>query len=460
MTALLQLVYTADLQADQDTLNLLDYQFGFQLSENGWTPKVAVGNAENVIETITLRIGGASQDIIAARIQVLEDWIMRVYWAATQPNREFQVWLRVKDTSETNPRQAQILEMSAISLDTRPAFDYDQRDSSGLFKIQTYVLTIRRSAFWEPIDETPLPSAALSIDSMGGYKVLSPSIYGDVPARVCRVFILTSGAGTQTKVWIGFRTSNWGILANFKPVWDLSLAGTLDADTTVVADAGAYNGATSLQCTFATNTFKERVRISVGDVTADYADQRGDFVVLLRMRSSDASTFKVRISSGFENGTGFRVLQSLIVSGTSYQLFEMGALGIPPSELPNSINSSCAIRIEAVRLTGGGNLHFDCLQFIPYTDGFAKVLNGIITLATDEYVVIIDRIKDVVAANVKAGAPSDIINLTTARWSMPANNEAPYIVLAAQRATSQVLTDEIDFVAYVKTRWRTMRGNE
>lgn len=471
MTALLQLVYTADLQADQDTLNLLDYQFGFQLAENGWTPKVPVAGNDNLIETITLYIQATSQDLIAQALHTLDDWIERVNFSH-EPSSKYQVWLRAKDTNESYSRQAMVLEMSGVLLEAHPAFNFDQRNSAGVYQVQPYVLTIRRTPFWEETAE--YAATTTDINTLGGAAALSKSYAGDVPARIGRTIIENSSGGVLelTDVWYGFRSSRWGTLANFVPVWNLKDASYLkniahgDAfnDTVTAADATAKSGTKIVTDFTGGATMISRARISIDDITANEQDQRGQYTVLMRAKMSDTSVALTRIQDGYVNGVQRRNLPIVKVQGTSWLMYEMGNIHLPATAFlfPDFLIKNSAIILQAQRLSGAGNLQVDCFVLIPNAEGFVRIANTSIIQTGNIWALIQVRADGITQAYNSDGAdrPADINRIAPLNYSIPANNEAPYVIVVAQRATAQDKDDTFAFRLSTFRRWRTLRGSE
>ena len=78
MTDLLTLTWASDNEADQDTLNLLGFISGLELANNGWIPQIAPIGAQEVTETLTFYSRALSHDAMAARLQLLDDWITRI----------------------------------------------------------------------------------------------------------------------------------------------------------------------------------------------------------------------------------------------------------------------------------------------------------------------------------------------------------------------------------------------
>lgn len=451
-----KLTWAADGEADEATLNLLDFVQGLTLAEGGWVPQVAVGDQSTVTETMTFRAQAMSHDQLAGYVQVLDDWIIKIGWSLDFTQKQF-VWLSARWKSETNIRRAVVYSLSYSLGNEASPFGVYVRDDSF---VPTLTIVIVRGAYWEDITQTQISLANVDVTGGMGYLALIGNYVavGDVPARIGSIGLTTANA--KRYMWVGFRASRNGILANFKSYWDLKDASYLfstSSDTVTAADATTRNGVTRVQTIFAGGaTLLNRISIKTSDVTANYIDQRGSFICLLRAKMSDASIARVRASSGFaNNSTSYFVNPRVTVQGTSWFLYNLGVIRIPaiPREL-SSIVQIAAINIDAERVSGSGNLHYDCLILIPYNDSYLETDVGIDSLAAvvktlPDFVTTAYNITDVRESAINASG-----------WSLPANNEAPLIVYAAQSSTAHTLGHTATIVAGIVPRWRTLRGNE
>lgn len=463
MAALLKLVYTADFQADQASLDLLDFASGFTLAENGWIPKVATGNQESIIETLTLYVSGQTQDNIASSIHTLEDWIKKVNFSHDSV-APYQVWLRAQDTFETLPRQAMVLEMSGLILDPHPTLNFDVKLSNNNYMVTQYVLTIRRTPFWE--DTSGHVTSLTGINCIGGSSVLGASIYGDVPARLRGNEFVPQADGTAyyQNYWAGFRTSRFGVLANFKSVWSLDLSSTLSADTTVAADATAYDG-NKLTCAFTTTAADAlRSSITLTDISAVPADNRGNYTVLLRAKTDSGST-TVNAYIKYGIGTGQVKRTPITISGTTWKFYEVGTIAIPASNLPLITGldfSNMGVSLYLQRTSVAGTIDLDCYVMIPIDEAsikgtFSDQYNHPYTLVTS---VRADGLTTSFGYFITNGVMKIPAEVKLNQWSIPVNNEAPLLVFAAQgNAAGSVKGKTLLWDCSYVPRYRSLRGN-
>lgn len=460
---IIKLTYAPDGEVDQAELNLLDFVQGITLAEGGWVPQIATGDQATVTETLTFRAKATSHDDFASRItQILDDWKIKIAWSQDYTQRQF-VWLNARWKSETNIRRAVVYKLDYSFGNESSPFGVYVRDDSFA---PTLTIVIVRGAYWESPDQVLLANS-VNINMTGGTDLLEASgidyvVVGDVPSRIYDTFFLYSAS--LRYVWAGFRASRNGVLANFVPAWDLFHASYLlatSSDTVVAADATTRNGVSAVFITFAsTAALATRVRINVADITANKEDQRGTYVCLMRARIP-SGTARARISSGFGNASysnAYFINPRVTISGSSWFLYNMGILRLPAINRQaggfNDVMAQAAVIIDAERVTGSSNLVLDCLILIPYNDAYMEFDTGNNSADASVYVN---------ADFTTAAYDSNTIQAASIQqnaWGMPANNEAPLLVLAGQTATAHVLTTTTALSAFVTPRWRTLRGNE
>lgn len=311
-----------------------------------------------------------------------------------------------------------------------------------------------------------------SINTIGGTSVLAETINGDVPARLASLKVSADAAtGNYTDFWAGWKTSRFGTVANFVPVWPLYKGIPIDADTSEVADATAYDGTKVTTSFSADPTLIERDEVVlVNVVPTNYNDQRGTYQILLRAKMSDTSVARVKMAYGLRSGG---VIQSpvfrsrQVISGTAWSLYELGTAKMPPSRIPTGYDfRNLTFGLYAERISGAGSLDMDCLILIPIDDsgikftssssisGSSGQMGEVFTLASGELYA---------TAHFSSGqtiysvVPKPQGNVP---WSLPANAEAPLLVIAANDATTGAIKGKTLDVTYTYIpRWRTLRGN-
>lgn len=461
MSDLLTLTWASDNEADQDTFNLLDFAQGLTISDGGWIPATMSDDQVTCTETMTFFVMGLSHDQIAGFTQKLDDWKLRVKWSHN-PTQRRVVWLNARWKSETNTRRAMVWSLN-YSLGDSPVAPF-LRDTNFMSSL---MIVIERG-WWEEL--TPSQAFIPTMLTIGGKHILrnsidtiDQSVTGDVPARIVGWLTAKTGNALES-FWYGFRSSYFGSLANFVSLWELELSNYLLAtstDTAIVADATASAG-NKITTTFAAGaSLTVRARIRAADVTANYEDQRGLFICLMRAKMSDASIARVRAASGFYSGSvssPYIVNPRVTVQGTSWYLYDLGTIRLPAIDdkrlfTPDPTMAYAGIELSAERVSGSGNLEMDCLMLIPINDAFIHVNFG-----TDQDDIGI-RVNP--AGYISSGGAifkQGDINLID--WSLPANSEAPLVVFTGQRVSSHTLTDGVTTSILYVRRWRTLRGTE
>ncbi len=453
----LDLVVRPDLGSDVDVFSILDWL----KIPDGWSQAAADGDMP-VDEVMTIHIPGDDHDGLAENVLALDNEIKKITWAQN-PRQINGVWLRVQLKNETNQRQAFLLKGK------RGPARVTSAAILGSF-LHQYPLGLTRMPGWEATSF--VTEDHTGIDCLGGMHALSTVTSGDLPGRIASIRFYPEGSASLNRFYAGFRTSTYGVAANFQPVWSLHLgqASSRSADTTEEADGDAYDD-TRLTVDFSsTTTLARRVIVDVQDVTAHSGDQCGLYHVLLRACMSDASTANVRIGFGFDDrstptirNVTYRQLQ--LVSGTAYTLYEMGSVALPTEPLETVISmANMAIQIDAQRVTGNGDLHIDCLILIPADEGFvsASSLNNLGSSSVGNITRLPNgRLKGVINRG-GYGLPDretiDVFALSEDNWCLPVNDEAPYLILAAQGSAGSVKGDTAAIVMQYCTRYSTLRG--
>jgi hypothetical protein len=477
MAATLALVRREDDSAsDVDSVSLLGYTDGVELATNGWRPRVAGLEEEEVEETLALRIRGSSHNNLATKVQALDGKLKQIadYFGGVE---QYGVWLRAQLSGEGKARQAFLFGARREVLTA--AFGPELNNH---YQINEYTLVLKRRPWWEPIDPdaytvvTPLNGIGGSGSYVSGLAGTSETtIVGDLPARIYKLELgADSGNGPFYKFWIGFRSSRLGTPANFAPVWSLRLGTSVSADTTVGttnassndpdASDGAKDGYKAV-CTFATTTaLAARVKVRVQDVAATYPnDQRGTFLVLLRAKTTSTAVCRARLADAFYSAATFKARARVVISSTYWNYYEMGVVTIPSPERDYSLSAdpgyaylkTYTLRVDAERVSGSGNLDMDCLVLIPqegfvYVDGGNVSVLGGNLIAGEEpngafYCVQTDLI------NPYRGGTVKIVN------GLPTGSGIA--VLAGQRETRSFKTDACFMLVYFYNRWMTLRGN-
>lgn len=393
MAEKLELVRGYDFRPDAGTVSLLDYQHGVSVAYDGWTPKTELQKDGLIHEAITLRITGSDIDDLASNMQSLQQRIYDVQQYTATPSEPNGVWLRVQMYGESNPRQSWVSDMKLEAASS--AYETSLRvGSAPLWREHT--LGISRMPWWEAT--TPGTFTAGSVRVVGGTVGFS-AIAGDMPARIAEVYI-THTSGTLIvpggQVWIGFRTSRYGIPGSFVPWWSFGKppypyggqVGYIPGGGSVVGDSLAYSGGSAIEfqpsvVAYQPNQFVAGMMIV--SQTAAASEQRGDYLVLCRARVTGSSDqWLLQLQAGWGNEWYYpaealgnpeekvfphaKILPRVWLDyWATYRLYEMGIVSIPPDArlVDQRSLESYGLMLYAERIAGSGKLHIDGLVLIP-----------------------------------------------------------------------------------------------
>ncbi len=364
-----------------------------------WRPRAGTpgrgADAPPVIEVIDLKIDRASHDNLATSMQALE--LMRVYASRYMHDATFgtPVWLHASMTNETGERRALV---RRIDMEWRS----EQMTASGPPGSNEVLLRlyVEREPWWETTAERTFPEkseasgAALIYDHTGaGLVQAAHDIVGDVPARAGGFRIYTDGSGVQVgRLWMGWRsTTKHPAIANFVPIWECEdgTAGTdaahaTDGGNTASPIDGAGNDHTEVTPDPGTPGWAERLAFKLSDITANYDDNFGDFLWLLRAKVDAACTWEIQLRWGYDALPDDDHVRGPIVeiSNTSWDFLEQGRMVIPLRNLQvyvssvwaDSLDQDYDVQVWARRTAGsaGDSLFLDCLCLIPLDEGWAK----------------------------------------------------------------------------------------
>ena len=467
MAAQVKLVRRRDFGSDISSLSLFNYEDGFSLTRDGWIQAVARDGDMRTSEAMTLRVEASSHDDLASTLQALDDKLREVAWYNDAAER-YGVWLRAQLPDETEARQALITQAGGEI--GSPVLAPPLSPGNAL---RQYHLALERIPFWEATSHITFNVDYVNCTGGQAYYVTTDppgEIYGDVPARLASLsFKGRSGGGTLYEFWLGFRTDRFGVRGNFAPVWECE-DGSLDNDTTSVADATAHGGYKA-ECTFdGSAAMLERATVAIEDVTTNYADQRGSFIVLLRAKVDSGTTCRVRLFDGFESTAAlgvdaqWRSQQRVIVDSTSWLLHPLGTIDIPPSGdciLSDSLRHF-ALMVKAERTAGSDSLHLDSLILIPQGEGAVYAGGGGVQYSVpgDPRPIKIRHYADgpIAAWAYYQNMPIVTANVEPHKYGLPVG--IGDLVLAGQGASSHTLTDAVDIELQIYPRYRTLRGAE
>ena len=349
--------------------------------EDSWSPVVST-TGNDVIETMPIAIHGNSDDNQAASLRELhrlQDSVL-FFNEETSAGIGSIVWLVWQTEGETNARRRLVKSLD-IAFDNSLWFTCGHGEVASELRV---ILTMRVAPWWEATTSNFYTQSGL-YPTGDTFNYGAPG--GDAPGRVDEIRLsghVYTGATDLVKFWYGFRSERkHGGIANFITRWEIE-DGAGGTDTAAVTEAGASPDMSANNCletTFATDaTMIKRGYVILDNVTANYTDNYGRFVVLLRAKVDAATTATARIDYAiYENvaiidGTLLEG-QFLTFSNTSWQMYDTGLVVQIPAgnaRIQDAVDVArlCGFNLYARRDVGAGSLFLDCLILIPIDEYF------------------------------------------------------------------------------------------
>lgn len=464
---------TFNLQCDGTTINLINTA-GWHILDPGWVPKIALAD-EPVQEAVRIFSNFATQDALATALIALNNMRRDAARYLRDRTEAHPVWLYDQLVSETNQRRAAVRHMALKQL-TEAHGTGPMGDMIGAQPY--YSLAIERQPYWESASDQNATTTNLS--ALGGSLALS-GLDGDAPGRLYSLKIASSLARTFKAGWFGFRSANkHGTLANFVPLWELE-GGTAGTDTALAADATASPGGggnTKQTCTFAgvagwgtSAQYRVSINLSTGIGGANYEDNYGRFVVLLRAKVTAGEAW-VRLGHMYGGATSIALGRIVEVDATAWTIYNMGTVTIPLRDLqamPLALLSATHDQYQYIRIYAREettcDLDLDCLVLIPADEYYIHVEDmWTIGAGTDRSTYIgvsplgrhygfgVDTVADtgMTACRIDTAGDSD---------GVPIGDIRLYGVVAAAN-NDHDLSDDWDPTLNVLPRWYSLRGAE
>lgn len=457
---------TVDLATDADWHLLRDY-----------VPQVATPTGDGTIppyirEEIPIRIKGTSADNLASVLQTLH-LLQRTaaeYWM--DPTQDTPVWFHCKLNAETEERRALVKAVELILASNPYAVrpDFTDKGIKG-------TLIVERHPYWERTASISMPEETLLSGAAIIYDPTSVTdIVGDVAARI-KPFDVRSLGDPLNRFWIGLRSvDKHGTLGNFVEIWECE-DGTNNPNESGVTDDAATdpNGASpgSAAGIFVKlietdlnwdDEWHEVMGIRIEQVTANYDDNKGRFLWLLRSMVT-SGTWEVQLRFGYNQMDDDTYTRGDIieVSATTWNFHEMGQAMIPLHGARLSgdevYDNLWEIQIWAQRTSGSGDLYLDCLCPLPIDEGYLIASNLIESGGAQAYLYYQAGPND----DVLVSSRTDMPEWSTWNFALPSrgNGDMRMIIVFARDSTS-ILTDDIQIFSSSEyyPRWLSLRGTE
>lgn len=370
-----------NLMADSGTV--ADLVTGaLQVSINGWSHPLVIGNGDPIWETFELVGRGTSITHLKNAIGSITTFIQNARYTAQ--NSSYQIKYTLNYQTDTGGEIRSPITDGQLIINSEPG-------TGGLgpyLRTTNWVsatMALEHPPFWESYAQQE-PGTALNVSLFGGTANLDASLAadaynGDLPSRIDSLNLTgLSGISQLDDVWIGIRPVYSGS-AGFTPLWECEYGSmATGGGGSIIAEAAASNGTTVRIDFSGTAAMIQRMRINVEDVIttgADYENFAGKYLVLGNVKCGTATeclidTYVGLNMAGYGSATrAIELVGETKVTNTSYKLIELGQIQIPPYGIQATGGASFAtgsdtsIYLFAQRLSGTSYLYLDALITIP-----------------------------------------------------------------------------------------------
>lgn len=330
-------------------------------------------------------------------------------------------------------------------------------------------LTLTRHPFWEASAGEWLNPGALNCT--GGYAAITPTWSYTAPARIYNSILNgVSGSGTLYRIWAGIRENLAGV-SDFTSIAECE-DGTLGTDAALGSESGASpTGSTTdnkVTVSFSTvTTNAKRVTISLSTFCSGDTDHMiGRYLVLVRCKAGASTTVALEARAGATlQGDPPDTNRPAYLDNTSWRLIEAGEVLFPPTgrSMPSF---GCELQLWAERISGSGSLTLDAVILIP--SRHLLKIEG----ADCHYVAYTPPLPNVsypvhvyrdpneqidATADISSGAADEPLVWEEHDWYLPMGGGL--LVIACERETEHVLTDELEPQIYIYPRYATYRSS-
>ncbi len=394
----------------------------------------------------------------------LEDMLFQANLFIRDALEEESVWYRVQTDGESVKR-ALVYDFLLEPTDTA-AFEIHLEHEAAL-----YALNFTADAAFEEVVSQSQASSYLS--TLGGTWDLTAGITGGREDGRISFFSARSRVDDVdfTKMWVGIRPGRFPAgSGDFDPVFDVSDVPFVTGVTSG-SDANANGGAYRNVSFSGGEALDFKFSNLLSSKTSDWTYYRGRYLVLFRAKVSDGTTTcSVRISTSFFTPALSEPIllgQTQYISSDDWHLYELGEVDVPPGRVHSKLDlDQFRINIEAGRIAGSGNLHADCFILIPShhlftwegaSFGADTAMHTEITQA--RVFSFPDFTLEAYAADsngtIRTGTALALATPGGKNWRWP--TDGGFVVVAAERADGQVVTDETQLQIEVYRRWTTYR---
>lgn len=451
--------------------------------ESEYLPTFAVPTGDgtippDVIEAVPVlvRIGTAptTGDNVAATLQAIAA-LTRAAAEYSANNHQTPVWFHRKLNTESSAIRFLVKRMSFVP-NARFGGLFDE--GPALTDGRLGVLTITHHPYGESV--TTAATAGTDNVSVIGGLIDYTNVVGDVPARMYYTHIDDLAvARVYRQFWMGFRSDNraGGDAANVASLWECE-DGTPNIDTALAPDATASPGGggnTKLRCDFnPTVIWAERFSILMSDVTANYANQVGAFVVLLRAMVN-SGVAQVYLRSGTNTDVVYQQGPVVDIADTAWNIYNLGTVEFPIRDLhaaPTALFAATYDQRDGIALWARvkpgeatpSQFDMDCLILIPADEYFIHVQSAEVAAASDRELYALSSPEDVASSLTIDGVSGhiDLVNpISIIGAGIPVGDGRLFICVANDNeGTAPGFGDTVDVEISTYPRWVYFRGAE
>lgn len=406
---------------------------------------------DKVWETINL-ISASSGSTIRTAQENIDKFIEQARRFEENPVKEDPVWWYWQSEGESVKRA--VVFDGETELFSRAPFNTPLDPGNG----SILRLALKRHQQWET--DTTTGKGGTGLSALGGLTNLGV-IGGSSPARISNLELTTYVPDALSRYWIGIKPNHISTLA-YTSLWELE-DGTLGADATAPADAGASGGNTVRVSFAGTPGLAERVYMTPGDISGANLDAFvGRFLVLLRCRVNDSLTeVAVQLRQGWKgqiDQTETIVSTQYISGQTEWRLLEMGEIQIPVTGLraPGVTGipfDASALSIWAERISGTSTLDLDAIGLVPSEHMVTAKYSGNFLDSTGP-IFFTSEIDEQYAVAGLAGDWGNI-EYSFTNWVYPVIGG--YLVIFGEGSAGSLLGKSVDFGMDLYPRWKTFR---
>jgi hypothetical protein len=329
--------------------------------------------------------------------------------------------------------------------------------SSPLLGISAAIIRvlIKRHPQYENTSATTTSTSNLS--TLGGEWSIGNDA-GTSPQRIQELRLAYSGSTLQ-QFWVGIRPLYEGV-GSFVALWEAE-SGSAGSGVTAPAD-GTASGGNKLLCDL-TQTANDglKTEITIGNIVgSNYNHFIGKYHILCRMKVASSATQVMIELKQYWQGSYSSAGLTFIDGETTWTLFSLGTISLPPSGDRDNVASShadfddCGFSIYANSVDDTGTLDIDCYVLIP-AEHTLTILGGEVSVSNTTLSIFTDPDELIWGLGTSTQAQGGL-QISPEGWEYPLGGG--HLVIAAQADSGHTLATDIDITNLaLYPRWKTFR---